>query len=182
MYFSCVCGCLCLCSDNKYVHTPMPSKHMNINTQTVLLCSARSVAPGMFSVPPSLIITLVIKVRAVVKHTNPLTSHELSHYSTLEADARCQTLSPTTSLWISLGMNLRDRSKGLPMPPPRESDSGAETAGAWGGQKCNLIKQPPPSSSSDLLPGLTETGQTPTMLPAISASPEGSSRQLRNSG
>lgn len=45
----------------------------------VFLYSAMPIASGMFSVPPSLIITLVIKVRAVVEHTNPLTFCELSH-------------------------------------------------------------------------------------------------------
>jgi len=52
--------------------------------------------------------------------------------------------------------------------PPRESDAAAETAGALGGQKCSVIKQSP---FSDPLPGLTETGQTPTTHPAILPAP-----------
>lgn len=44
-----------------------------------------------------------------------------------------------------LVMNLRDGSKWLPIPP-RESDAVAETAGAWGGQKCSAIKHPPPQT------------------------------------
>lgn len=55
---------------------------------------------------------------------------------------------------------------------------GKQTAGVRGGQKCSVITQS--TAHSDPLPGLTETGQTPTTHPAILPAPEGSSRQLRN--
>lgn len=66
-------------------------------------------------------------------------------------------------------MSREDSSKGLAMPRC-ESDADAETPRAWGGQKCSIISPP---FMSDLLPGLTETGQTPTTHPAIRAGPRG---------
>lgn len=82
-------GC-CLCSNCNYMHKATPYRNINISknicrqtnkcshTHTVFFYSTASRASGMFSVPPSLIITSLIKVRAVVKRTNPLTSGELS--------------------------------------------------------------------------------------------------------
>lgn len=65
--------------------------------------------------------------------------------------------------------------------PPHESDAAAgKAARTRGGQKCNVITQS--EANWDPLPGLTETGQTPTTHPATLPAPEGSSRQLRNFG
>lgn len=91
----------------------------------------------------------------------------------LEADARCQTLSPTTSRWISLGMNLRDRSKkgclclhlNQTLQQRQREHEGVKNAALSN----NPQKGAPPAL--DPPPGLTETGQTPTTHPAILPAP-----------
>lgn len=68
-------------------------------------------------------------------------------------------------------MNLRDRSKGLPVSL-RESDAAEETARTRGGQKCSVIKHPLTESPAWAHRERTDSHNAPRR----SASPRGSSR------
>lgn len=99
---------------------------------------------------------LVMKVRWVVKQTNPLT-----HRSSL--DAGRQTPLATTDPGIGPDTSLADGSEAVsPTLGQRRQEQGVK----------NAVLLPPPTSSSDPLLRLTEAAQTPTMHPAILPGPQ----------
>lgn len=96
----------------------------------------------------------------------------------LDAEAGRQRLSPLNKL-LNGGWNLKILTPETGPTRPARPLCESETAGTRGGQKCGVITQS--TARADPPPGLTETGQTPTMRRSARARPPGgSSRQLRN--
>lgn len=68
-----------VCVFDKQVKHTYITHTLQLRYCTLMYCHVHSPRRVHGPLTPSLIITLVIKVRAVVKHTNPLTFPELSH-------------------------------------------------------------------------------------------------------
>lgn len=158
----------------------------NTNTQTlthscVLLCSSSTKASGIFSAPPALIITSVIKVRAAVKHTHPLTSRELSHWSPWKLMLGVKLRCPQQDGKLVLAWSEETGLKGCPVPTRWIRRCGRDSE-SMRGSKMWRYQTHIPATAPNPPPGLTETGTDPHKTPCHSTHPEGSSRKAQEFG